>query len=185
MRAVGDDVSVVREHSESGSEAVTVDVDRLIVDGVPGLYRYLLRLAGGDRGAAEDLVQETCLALVRAVQEDPSADLTVGWMIVVGRRRFLDRLRRERRESARLERVGATEDVDEPDWSLVEGGVALDGLAQLPAAQRAALVFRYVDDLSTAEVAALLDRSVPATESLLARARRELARIVGEDRDGH
>ena len=52
-------------------------------------------------------------------------------------------------------------------------------------------VFRYVDDLSTAEVAALLDRSVPATESLLARARRELARIVREariveeDRDEH
>ncbi len=116
------------------------------------------------------------------MQEDPSADLTVGWMMVVGRRRFLDRLRRERRESARLERVGATGDVDEPDWSLVEGGVALDGLGQLPATQRAALVFRYVDDLSTAEVAALLDRSVAATESLLARARRELARIVEKAR---
>ena len=72
--------------------------------------------------------------------------------------------------------------MDEPDWSLVEGGIALDGLAQLPAAQRAALVFRYVDDLSTAEVAELLDRSVAATESLLARARRELARIVSEAR---
>jgi len=159
---------------------VTVDVDRLLADGVPELYRYLVRLTGGDRQAAEDLVQETCLALVRSLQDDPSADLSVGWLIVVGRRRFLDRLRRERRESARLERVGVTPESIEPDWSVVDGGVALDGLARLPSAQRAALVFRYVDDLSTAEVAELLDRSVSATESLLARARRELARIVGE-----
>ena len=159
---------------------MTVDVDRLLADGVPELYRYLVRLTGGDRQAAEDLVQETCLALVRSLQDDPSADLSVGWLIVVGRRRFLDRLRRERRESARLERVGVTPESIEPDWSVVDGGVALDGLARLPSAQRAALVFRYVDDLSTAEVAELLDRSVSATESLLARARRELARIVGE-----
>ncbi len=170
----------MREHSESGSGSAAVDVDRLIVDGVPELYRYLVRLTGGDRAMAEDLVQETCLALVRAVQDDPSAGLTIGWMIVVGRRRFLDRLRRERRESARLERVGTTDDVVEPDWSSVEGGDALEGLSHLPAAQRAALVFRYVDDLSTAEVATLLDRSVAATESLLARGRRELARIVRE-----
>ncbi len=159
---------------------MAVDVDRLIVDGVPELYRYLLRLTGGDRSTAEDLVQETCLALVRAVQDDSRAELSVGWMIVVGRRRFLDRLRSARREAARMERVGVTAESVEPDWSLIEGGVALECLGALPAAQRAALVFRYVDDLSTAEVAELLDRSVSATESLLARGRRELARIVEE-----
>lgn len=155
-------------------------VDQLLVDGVPELFRCLVRLTGGDRSMAEDLVQETCLAVVRAVQADPGAELSVGWMIVVGRRRFLDRLRSSRRESSRLERVGVTAESVEPDWSLVEGGVALDCLAELPPAQRAALVFRYVDDMSTAEVAELLDRSVSATESLLARARRELARAVQE-----
>ena len=168
----------MREHSGPGDGAQVVDVDHLLVAGVPELFRYLVRLTGGDRATAEDLVQETCLALVRAARSEPGVELTVGWMIVVGRRRFLDRLRSSRRESARVERVGVTAESVEPDWSLVEGGVALECLGELPAAQRAALVFRYVDDLSTAEVAALLDRSVSATESLLARGRRELARAV-------
>ena len=84
-----------------------------------------------------------------------------------------------------------TSEADEPDWSLVEGGAALEALAALPTVQHAALVLRYVDDLSTVEVAALLERSVSATESLLARARRALARTVEEtrivegDRDEH
>jgi RNA polymerase sigma-70 factor (ECF subfamily) len=76
------------------------------------------------------------------------------------------------------------DDVLEGDWSRVEGGEALTALARLAADQRAALVFRYIDDLPVSDVAALLDRSAVATESLLARARRELARYIEEARRG-
>jgi RNA polymerase sigma-70 factor, ECF subfamily len=44
----------------------------------------------------------------------------------------------------------------------------LDGLA---AQHRAVLTLRYLDDLPASQVAALLDRTVHATEALLVRAR--------------
>ena len=53
-------------------------------------------------------------------------------------------------------------------------------MRELPDDQRAALVFRYHDDLPVADVAALLGRSVDATESLLVRARQRALRRLSE-----
>ena len=57
--------------------------------------------------------------------------------------------------------------------------VALDALAHgprdLPDRQRLAIVLRHFEDRSNPEIAAVLDASVEAVESLLARARRDLA----------
>ena len=44
-------------------------------------------------------------------------------------------------------------------------------LAELSAEHRSVLTLRYIDGLPVGEVAALLDRSVHATESLLTRAK--------------
>jgi len=148
----------------------------------PEVFRYLVRLTGGDQRLAEDLTQDACLALVRTLRRpdaDPVATYDTGWLIVVARRRFLDHLRNTQREQRRIELAtvdGQTE--VEPDWSAVEGSGALALLAELPADQRTALVLRYVDDLTVPAVAELLDRSVSATESLLARGRRALAALV-------
>ncbi len=63
-----------------------------------------VRLTGGDRALADDLVQEACLALARQMQATPAAELGTGWLVVVLRRRYLDHVRRRRRERLRLER---------------------------------------------------------------------------------
>lgn len=149
------------------------------------VHRSLSRLTGGDRALTEDLAQETYLALHREAAAGRVSDVERGWAIVVARRKFLDHLRRTWREARRLEVVGTEPPPGaEPDWSQVDPGAALALLGRLGDDQRAALVLRYVDDLPTAEVAGLLERSVAATESLLARGRRELARLVLEARDG-
>lgn len=164
------------------------DVIDLVRVSVPEVHRDAIRLTGGDRALAEELVQDACLALVRTAKDDPDAVLSTGWMIVVARRRYIDHLRRRERETRRLDRITSESLVessaDDPDWSRIEGGDALTCLAALPGDQRAALVFRYVDDLPVAEVAELLDRTVAATESLLARGRRRLAQEVEEARHG-
>ena len=54
-------------------------------------------------------------------------------------------------------------------------------LDSLPLRQRAVLCLRYLDDWSTAEIAEALELSIPAVESLLARARRSLSAQIGED----
>ena len=159
------------------------DVDALIDRALPEVYRYAVRLTGGDRGAAEDLTQDAFVELARHLRSHPEDVLDVGWLVVVVRRRWVDRLRKRRREDERLAFLEPPVE-HEPDWSLVEGGVALSCLGQLAEHQRAALIFRYVDDLSLHEVADLLGRSPAATESLLARARRALGHLVEEARHG-
>lgn len=159
------------------------DVDALIDRALPEVYRYAVRLSGGDRPAAEDLTQDAFVELARHLRSNPQAVLDVGWLIVVVRRRWVDRLRKRQREEERLAVLDRPVE-HEPDWSIVEGGLALSCLGQLPEPQRAALIFRYVDDLSLDEVAELLGRSPSATESLLARARRALARLIEEARHG-
>lgn len=168
---------VTEQHEPGGVPALTAA-------SITECYRYVLRLTGGDTHLAEDLTQQVCEAAASRTI-DGSEPITRGWMITAARRRFVDHLRRDyrdRRRDQQLAVVAAT--YDEPDWDAVAGGDALDCLALLAPDHRAALVFRYLDDLSTAEVAELLDRSIAATESLLARARRELARHVEERRHG-
>jgi RNA polymerase sigma-70 factor (ECF subfamily) len=156
----------------------------LTAEGITECYRYALRLTGGDAHLAEDLTQQVCEAAASRT-DDGSAPITRGWMITAARRRFVDHLRRIYRDQRRHQQLTAVADTyDEPDWDAVAGGDALECLALLAPHHRAALVFRYLDDLSTAEVAELLERSVTATESLVARARRELARHVEERRHG-
>ncbi|MDP2291674.1 MAG: sigma-70 family RNA polymerase sigma factor [Actinomycetota bacterium] len=134
-------------------------------------YRYAGRLCGGDRDAAEDLVQDAYMSVLRQFRADPSRDLHVGYVITVIRNRHLDRLRAAAREQRRLQLVAT--DVGEPEPALMPSQ-----LAGLPERDRAALVLRYVDDLSVPEVAEALDLTVHATESLLVRAR---ARLRGKD----
>jgi RNA polymerase sigma-70 factor (ECF subfamily) len=155
----------------------------LLERGAREVYAYAIRLTGGDRSLAQDLVQEALLAWARRWCDWDAAALEIGWMIVVARRRFLDHLRRTEREARRLS-VVAEPDGAEPDWSRVDGGEALACLGRLSADHRAALVLRYVDDLSVPEVAELMGRSIAATESLLARGRRRLAGLVEAARDG-
>ena len=134
-------------------------------------YRYAGRLCGGDRDAAEDLVQDAYMAVLRQFRADSSRDLQVGYVITTIRNRHLDRLRSAAREQQRLRLVAAEPGEREP-------ALMPSQLAGLPDRDRTALVLRYVDDLPVPEVAQAMDLTVHATESLLVRAR---ARLRGED----
>ncbi|MCW2749321.1 MAG: subfamily polymerase sigma-24 factor [Aeromicrobium sp.] len=138
---------------------------------------YALRLTAGDRAAAEDLVHDAYLAMVRAWRDGRVDRLETGWLVVVVRQRFLNNIRSRERESRRLRLVhgGASAASEEP-----EGSIA-DLLAGMGERERAALVMRYVDDLSVGEVADGLGLSVRATESLLVRAREKLRRKREEE----
>lgn len=143
---------------------------------VDELYRYASRLTG-DRVAADELVQETYLHLVRHVRGGAVDHVDIGWLIVACRRRFLDDLR-SRGRRARREDAFARAAAPATDPS-AGGSTIHDTLDGLPPDQRAAMVLHYVDDLPVAEVARHLGRSERATESLLARARATLRARLG------
>jgi RNA polymerase sigma-70 factor, ECF subfamily len=181
-----DDALAAFRPPDGTSRSGTLNLEGLCREGTSPVFRELLRLTGGDRQRAEDLTQET---FVRALRQHGSGDgpsdqpeLTVGWLIVVARRLFIDQIRRQRREARAMDRLRFVRPRPfEPDWHAINSVEALRLLAALDDEARAAIVLRYVHDLPVADIAKLLDRSVRATESTLVRARQRLARVAGSN----
>jgi RNA polymerase sigma-70 factor (ECF subfamily) len=147
---------------------------------LPQVYGFLLRRCGKD--AAEDLTQEVYVDLVRRVRGgDDIAGFTTGWLISVARSRLIDHLRAEQRRVRKLSLAWSAAEPEERIGVMVQGGqdaAALgasteQALEALTAGERTALVLHHLDGRSVAEVAESIGRSVRATESLLARARRK------------
>ena len=144
---------------------------------LPEVFAYLASRVG-DRTVAEDLTQETFLAAARTIKDGRTDDVSVAWLVAVARNKLMDHYRRAQRDQRATARVA----VPTTAGAAAEGGraQALDAMAALTADHRTVLVLRYLDDLPVSEVAALMGRSVHATESLLARARDAFKRSYGE-----
>jgi RNA polymerase sigma-70 factor (ECF subfamily) len=141
---------------------------------LPQVYGYLMGRCG-DQAVAEDLTSETFLA-VAADRRD--VELTVAWLIGVARHKLVDHWRRQGRQEKLLHAVGESAAEVEDPWDVVlDRWRARDVLARLAPHHRAALTLRYLDGLSVPEAAAILDRTVAATEALLVRARREFRHV--------
>lgn len=150
---------------------------------LPRVYAYLYHRCGRDRALAEELTQQTFVDAIRT-HGRTTADDRVKWVIGIARHRLADHFRAlERRERSVL-RLVSDRRAPEVTWvgpREADDDVA-DALRRLPAAQRAALVLRYLDDQPVREVARLLGRSEGAVESLLSRGREALRRTLGDER---
>jgi RNA polymerase sigma-70 factor (ECF subfamily) len=149
--------------------------------------RHSSRAAGLARGMvgedAEEIVQEALLRVwINAPRWRPLATFrTWFYRIVVN----LCLSRRRRPVALALEAAGEVVDPalgpaeslerDETERRLA---AAIDAL---PARQRAAILLTYREDLSNAEVAAVIDTSISGVETLLVRARRSLRAKLGAD----
>jgi RNA polymerase sigma-70 factor (ECF subfamily) len=160
----------------------TLTFFRSIADDV---HHYISRLTGGDVQLTEDIVQDTFIALFRQRSAFPDVAIGAGWVMTTARNRLIDHVRSQQRERTRTARHHAGEEAEARpfDYDLVSAEQARWLLRCLPEQERLALALHTVDQLSLAEVATLLGRSVDATTSLVARARRRLRNVVEELRD--
>jgi RNA polymerase sigma-70 factor (ECF subfamily) len=148
---------------------------------LPQVYGYLLTRCGS-AVVAEDITAETFMAAVDALEKGTAPTPTVAWLIGVARHKLVDYWRRAGREQRYL--AAATPPggaVDDPWPAFIDCDAAHAALVQLSAPQRTALVLRYLDGLSVAEVADHIGRSLHATETLLARARAALRAVYVEE----
>jgi len=108
------------------------------------------------------------------------------WLYRVTRNLCIDRIRK-RRPTADIENVAEPVDpaptVLERLASSEESRALARAILGLPERQRQALVLRHFDGLGNPEIADRLESSVEAVESLLARARRQLAESFKERGD--
>lgn len=158
--------------------------ERLTAMLLPGVHRQAWRLLG-DPAEAEDVAQEAMLRLWRQAASWRSGEAKAStWLYRVTRNLCVDRLRRRRSTTdiadvpepmdpvpAVLDRLAAAE----------ENRALAQAIGTLPTRQRDALLLRHFEGLSNPDIAARLDCSVEAVESLLARARRRLAADLRED----
>ena len=163
---------------EAGDGALLALYDAHVAD----VYGFVLRRCGRIE-LAEDLTQEVFVAAAtrfRDMAEVPSP----AWLYRVARSRLIDRWRREARGATKLRLVGAQEGSravgGDPAERVAAGERLVSVLDTLPASQRAVLILRYFDDYTVSQIAEELGRSVRATESLLARARRSFESEYGE-----
>ena len=92
---------------------------------------------------------------------------------------------RGRPGGAALRNLRAHRHPSDTPWRAAETRDAVEfAIAQLPADQRIALLFRYLDGLTVREVSTVIGRSEKATESLLSRARDGFRRAYGGRTDG-
>jgi RNA polymerase sigma-70 factor (ECF subfamily) len=131
-----------------------------------------------DRAEAEDVAQETMLRLWRMAPDWRADGAALGtWLYRVASNLCIDRLRRRRGAPADAApevadaSPGAQARLEAADRAAALGAA----LARLPERQRLAVVLRHLEERPNPEVAAILEISVEAVESLLARARRALA----------
>ena len=137
------------------------------------VYQVLYGLVG-NRQQAEDLAQETFLALYQQPPV-PHADVSVAaWLCRVALNRGYNALRGERRAQTRLERMDLPHMEVDPQAEVVraeERARVRAAIARLPERQGQLLLLRHAG-LSYAEIAAVLDLAPGSIGTLLVRAER-------------
>jgi RNA polymerase sigma-70 factor (ECF subfamily) len=161
------------------------DVDRLVVEHLPAALRMALRLAGNAH-AAEDLVQET---LVRVLRQWPSfrGDASFKtWMLGILVNADRDRRRRPRLYEP-LADCAAGPSVDSPPLLAVaaelEAAIRMS-IEKLPERQREVALLTWGEGLSPAETAAALQITEANVYANLHLARRRIAAALGVDLAG-
>ena len=147
------------------------------------------RMLGGDANDAEDIGQQVFLRVWKsAPRYEPTAKFTT-WLYTITRNLVFNEMRRRKHRpvvsldaempgdggggsdgAARIEDKQAAG----PDATLLEAEMQqaiTAAIAQLPEAQRVAIILRRYEELSYEEIAGVLKLTVPAVKSLLFRAR--------------
>ena len=118
---------------------------------------------------AEDVVMEVFQAAFLGMHKLKRKDDPRVWLLGIARRKVADTLRlRYRRAEMPL---SSADELAHGQSDFERKTLVHSLLNQLPQDQREALVLKYANGLSTREVAAVLNRSEAATNSLLQRAR--------------
>ena len=174
------DGELVRRVGEGQAHAV----EALVARKLPRMTALALRLLG-DRGEAEDVVQELFVRVWRSAPAwRPGAAKFDTWMHRVALNLCTDRLRK-RREVALPETWDMADPAPNADAAMEEqaqSDAVGRALAELAPRQREAIVLTYYQELPNREAASLMGIGVDALESLLARGRRALkARLEEHD----
>lgn len=171
----------------AGDEAALEAFYRRYVDRI---YGFAYTRLCGDRPAAEEVTQETFLAVLRTVGSYCGEAPLFAWLCTIARHKIADHYRRARRRDESQQHQVVEEPGSAPDEleaRLLEEERrqrVLAALSRLPPHYRQALALKYLDGEPVRAIAAELELSPKATESLLSRAREALRLAYLQSEEG-
>jgi RNA polymerase sigma-70 factor (ECF subfamily) len=152
-----------------------------------GLYGYAMVLSR-DRTEAEDLVQETCVRAVKAIESLQPGSNAKSWLFTILRNIWLNQVRQQRTapkiveldvdESTLGMAVEGSKDPLSLYVSKVERDQVREAIRQLPDEFREIIVLREYEELSYQEIATLLGCPAGTVMSRLGRARSKLRSLL-------
>lgn len=142
----------------------------------------------GDLAEAEDVVQEAMLRLWRIAPDWRTGEAKPAtWLYRVVNNLCIDRIRKRNRVNVGLDDMAEPPDpAPSVEIQMIRSDrmAALDvALASLPDRQRQAVVLRHIEELSNPEIAQVMNISVEAVESLTARGKRTLAKVLTSQKE--
>jgi RNA polymerase sigma-70 factor (ECF subfamily) len=127
---------------------------------------------------AEEVVQEALLKLWKVIPEWEFGKAKVEtWLYRITYNLCIDKLRASKKYIAEeIDDTHAADNISAEKTMIISQSVSQLGasIENLPSRQKSAIVLTYYEGLSAKEASAIMDTSVEAIESLLARAKRKL-----------
>jgi RNA polymerase sigma-70 factor (ECF subfamily) len=152
-----------------------------------GLYSYALVLSR-NQAEAQDLVQETCLRALRAMERLRPDSNVKSWLFTILRNIWLNQLRQRKTapdiadldsdEYGENRAVDSSKDQHAAFVSDLEREQVRHAIEQLPPGFREVILLREYEELSYEEIAAMLQCPVGTVMSRLARARSRLRDLL-------
>ena len=163
----------------NGDPDAARDLSARLLPRVLGQAQRLLQ----DRTEAEDVAQEAMLRLWRVAPDWRQGEAQVStWLYRVTANLCTDRLRRRQRGGVALDQIAEPADPGPGAAATLQTRARLralsDALADLPDRQAQAVSLRHLEGLSNPEIAAIMDISPRAVESLTARGKRALTALL-------
>jgi RNA polymerase sigma-70 factor (ECF subfamily) len=141
-----------------------------------------------NREEAQDAAQTTFIYVLRSLQRGVEPEFELAWLLKIAFNVCRGTRRSSGRHTAATQEIEDMDDLAAPPAAGYEGSERLaalrDGLAHLPERQRQGILLREWQGLSYAEIAEELGLSLGAVETLLFRARRNLASRLQHVRSG-
>jgi RNA polymerase sigma-70 factor (sigma-E family) len=156
------------------------DFTDFVTHRAPALLRTAFLLCGGDRGAAEDLLQEVLERVYprwRRIEGVPEHYVRTSLANAAANRW---RARSRRVSEVRLEEAKDTTRTGH-EQQIVEHDQVVRALRELPPRMRAVLVLRYFDDMTEADVATALRCSVGTVKSQTSRGLARLRELLAAE----
>src|SRR5690348_15383595 len=176
-RPVDNDIQLIRRIAVGDRQALSELYGRY----QRSLFNYLLQLTP-DYGLAEELLQDTLVAVWKSAQSFEGRSSVLTWLIGVARRQAHNTLRQRRIPLADLSEVETMPASDlEPEEAALAGvarAELTEAFYRLAPVHREVLVLAFVQELSYQETAAILDVPLGTVKSRLSNARRALRAIL-------